>query len=383
MRVNYAKGKEPLGLCKYLCDVEKQRSPNDPPIIAMNMGGRTPEELAEEFRFSHDLNPRVKNTMVHFAVSMPIGETVSTQTIEAVSKELLRLTGHEDCQYFVVRHYDHEADNHVLHWHIATSAVDLKGQWVDDAFIKLRLKNVERTLEKRFHLQAVLAKEPKDQKNLTTGEYRLKARTGAELPKETLWRKIDSAALDHPSMAIIAARLKIEGVEVRFHEFEDRIEGISFELEGSHFKGRSLGKAYSFEGLQKYQGVEHSRSDDSLLIELQQMTPEGCREWLHQDTQRKRSRHIYDQYSYDTERLTAEQRDITIAARCLSEVSQHQATLAILSGDTAQAIEKKSGLERALEYAARIVQCAIDLLKQLARESRKAIEQWTDRDLER
>ncbi len=383
MRINYAKGRDPLGLCRYLCNPEKQRSPEDSPILATNMVGENEIEWAEEFRLSQELNPRVKNTMVHFAISLPPGETPPDTRIERISETLLEKTGHERCQYFVVRHYDREDRHNVTHWHIATSAITLQGTWVDDKFIKWRLKEVERALEKEFELRISESRSPQEQRNLTTGEYRLKERTGKKLPKENLWQKIDSAALDHPSMAILVTRLKIEGVEVRFHKFEDKIGGISFELEGSHFKGRSLGKAYSFEGLQKYQGVEHSQSDNSLLIELQQMTSVGCREWLDQDAQRKRSRHLYDQYSYDTEGLSAEQRDITIAARCLSEVSQHQATLAVLSGDTAQTIEKKSGLGRALEYVARIVQRAIDLLKQLAKDSKKSIERWSGQDLER
>ena len=131
MNINYSKGSSPGGICRYLLNEQKQKQAEQNPILETNMSGRDAEELAEEFRFSHDLNRRVEQTMVHYSVSLPAGEKVRDEQIGQISRGLLEKTGHSDCQYFVVRHHDREQHNDVAHWHVLTSAVDLKGQWVD------------------------------------------------------------------------------------------------------------------------------------------------------------------------------------------------------------------------------------------------------------
>jgi hypothetical protein len=70
MNINYSKGSNPNGLTNYVLSPEKQEQAQAEPILATNMVGLNAEELAEEFRFVHDYNPRVKKTMVHYSVSL-------------------------------------------------------------------------------------------------------------------------------------------------------------------------------------------------------------------------------------------------------------------------------------------------------------------------
>ena len=313
MNINYSKGSSPGGICRYLLNEKKQKQAEQNPILETNMSGRDAEELAEEFRFSHDLNRRVEQTMVHYSISLPVGEKVNEAAIGQISRGLLEKTGHSDCQYFVVRHHDREHHNDVTHWHVLTSAVDLKGQWVDDSFIKLRLKTVERELEQAFQLSQRELRAEQERHNLTTGEYRLKERTGKELPKERLWQTIQTHARDQPSMTDLATRLKAEGVAVQFRTREGQVQGISYEIEGVAFPGYKLGKAYSFTGLQKHLGVSHSPNQDEQLRQISRMTTEQCREWLQRQMEReteasqerKRDRQSQEPLTFPTQQAEA------------------------------------------------------------------------------
>jgi hypothetical protein len=81
MNINYSKGSDPYGLVKYVLS-PLNKSQNKPrPSLATNMVGLNAEELAEEFRFVHDYNPRVRKTMTHYSVSLLPGEDKNREEI--------------------------------------------------------------------------------------------------------------------------------------------------------------------------------------------------------------------------------------------------------------------------------------------------------------
>ncbi|BAY59226.1 relaxase/mobilization nuclease family protein (plasmid) [Leptolyngbya boryana NIES-2135] len=376
MKINYAKGNDPMGLMLYLHEPAKQITPEANPVLATNMSGRDCEERAEEFRFSHDLNPRVKKTMVHFAVSLPPGETVSHDQIAQISRSLLQKTGHQDCQYLVVRHHDREHRNHVQHWHIATSAVSLKAGWVRDSFVKLKLLQIERQLEEEFRLSNHPIRPKAQRQNLSTGEYRLKERTGKPIPKEKLWDIIDRVSADPPSMTEFVARLKEEEVEVRFRQAQGMIQGISYEIDGVAFAGCKLGPAYSFGGLQAHRQIEYDPAQDQLLLLMQKMTREKCQQWLRDQEQRKKYQALYRQYWQTVLRqsetnlaeIEAERRDVIVAARSLSDIHQDETSLMIFYGDKAQKVEQQQGRRSAIVYVNQVIQQAIVFAELLMRD---------------
>ncbi|MBE9108391.1 relaxase/mobilization nuclease domain-containing protein [Nodosilinea sp. LEGE 07298] len=282
MNINYSKGSNPYGLTSYVLSPEKQEQAQAEPILATNMVGLNAEELAEEFRFVHDYNPRVKKTMVHYSVSLSPQEHKSPEEISAISNAVLERTGHQNCQYFVVEHHDRQARHQVQHWHIVTSAVDMGARWVNDAFIKIRLKHLERELEEAFDLEQTKVRAKPDRYNLTTGEYRLKERTGGELTKEKLWRSLQQHTADQPSMLMLVTRLKAEDISVRLYARDGQIDGISYGLDGMAFPGYKLGAAYSFKGLQRHLGVDHAPEQDELLRRVNLLTAQQCRQLLRQ-----------------------------------------------------------------------------------------------------
>lgn len=383
MKINVTKGSAPLNLIKYLRDPTKQ-PPGTEIEVDTNLFGRTEEEQAEEFRFSHNLNPRVQQTMTHFSISLAPGERVDSQERHEITAQVLRLTGHEDCQYLSVEHFDHVDENDVQHWHIATSNVDLDGNHVEDDFLQVRLRTIEKQLEQEFDL---VKAQSSDRPHIPTGEYRIKQRTGEELPREKLWDKIHQHTEDHPSMVTFAARLKAEGVNVKFWDRKqaDEISGISYEIEGWKYRGGKLGASCSFPGLQKQLGVTHNSNQDQQLRQIEQMTVDQCREWLRladleaEAEKRKKERQARSEYYRDryqhycpSATLNPQQQDFIVAGRALQDnQSPEETLLVVVHGEPAQTLNQQQGKAVAIKYAESVTQSAI---AEIERQQTRALE---------
>lgn len=275
MIIKVIKGRDPLGLCKYLLDPGKQLDVAVNPILYTNMCGANPWQLAEEFRFISQLNPRVINTVCHFSVSLPPHEKADPRLIKNISLRLLHEMGYERCPFFIVQHHDQQLNKDVQHWHVATSNVNVLGFWIDDAFNYARLNHLTRQLEAEFGLQVCLPKPPLKQRNLSSGEHRLKHRTGMTLPKEILWQKIDAAAENAYTLPIFVERLLHDGVGVQLKIMDGIVKGISYAWQGSCFSGSQLGPAFSLNGLIKLRLISYNpeRDNDRLNIILASTLP--------------------------------------------------------------------------------------------------------------
>jgi hypothetical protein len=137
-------------------------------------------------------------------------------------------------------------------------------------------------MEEAFGLKQTQVRAKPDRYNLTTGEYRLKERTGKELTKEKLWRALQQQTADQPSMLMLVTRLKAENISVRLYARDGQIDGISYGMEGIAFPGYKLGAAYSFKGLQRHLGVDHAPEQDELLRRVNLLTAQQCRQLVKQ-----------------------------------------------------------------------------------------------------
>jgi len=292
----------------------------------------------------------------------------------AVSRQLLTEMGHERCSYFAVQHHDQEHKHGVQHWHIVAATVNTDNEWVNDGFNYARLKAVERSLEDRFGLVACPARPITEQKNLTTGEARRKERTGEVLPKEKLWAAIDEATADKPTMALMVTRLKAQGVGVQLRHGGDRYTGISFGMDGSAFAGRRLGRAYSFEGLQKYQSIHYDVAQDSTLQQVASATPAECQQKLSDYGEYQRTlRELYEQYAQSGDRYSGPELDRAVATGALTAGHSQQEVVEIVrQGDTAQEVRHEFGQREALNYSQRIMQAQMELWQQQVEQYRQA-----------
>jgi hypothetical protein len=282
MKIIVDRGSNAGAMLNYLHRTDKRAAGKEQsdPVFHTNMFGRNAQERTEELRFSSDQNLKVEKTYVHYKVSFPPQENPDLRVKKKVVDDLLEARGHgKNCQFVAIEHFEKIDLHNVHHLHVMASTVRLDGTWVDDAFERVKLKEVERHIENKQGLQSCPPKPEREQINESIQTFKLREQLqeqGKTLTKDTLRAVIDSAITDHPSMPILVARLKGQGYSVRFHEFEDG-KGISYAAEGRSFKGKKLGDRYSFNGLHEYAGVDYQpERDDPLLRELNRMTSEQC-----------------------------------------------------------------------------------------------------------
>jgi hypothetical protein len=103
--------------------------------------------------------------------------------------------------------------------------------------------------------------------------------------KEQLNALIRDAAKGKPTMTDFVRRLQAKGVQVRANIARTgHVSGISYRLDRVAVKGSGLGRAYSFEGLQKEQGVRYDRARDLPALERAACATRG----LEPDRRRRR-----------------------------------------------------------------------------------------------
>ena len=372
MRIKVVRGSSPGGLTRYLLREDKQKPSTQEereqgsPVFHTNMFGRNEEELTEEFRFSHNLNSQVKNTMVHYAISLPPGENPAIETKQVIVDRLLEKRGHGKCQFFAVEHFDKLEKNNVHHFHVAASTIRRDGSWVSDKFERIKLKPIEREIEQELNLTYCPSRREEERRNLTTGEYRLKARTGYDLPKEKLWSAIDQAASDQPSMSLLIARLRSQDISVRLRQQNGQPTGISYELDRIAFPGYKLGKAYSFKGLQKHLGVYTLPEQDQQLQALSQMSPQETQALIdeHENYQAHYDP-LYQHYNPQIS-LPPEERDRHTLRRALADNIEPKEAAALISWSSEQAefIKRTQGKEAAANYALELTENELTLAKQ-------------------
>jgi|GEM_PF-2106312 len=385
MRIKVTKSSDAQALCAYVLDAEKQPSTqrlSGEAILASNMVGETAADLAQELEWQAALPRRkpVDKIAAHYSVSLTPGEELTRKQMAAVTRRLLAEMGHERCAYFAVQHHDQEHKRGVQHWHIVAATVNTANEWIDDSFSKLRLRKVERSLENRFGLVSMPDRPTIHIKNLTTGESRQKSRTGEVLPKEKLWAAIDAATADKPTMALLVTQLKAEDIDVQLRRSGDRYTGISFGIDGSAFAGRRLGRAYSFEGLQKYHLVHYDTAQDSTLQQTANASPAECQQKLadYEEYQRK-LRELYEHYAQpSTNQESGMERDRTVALGAIAAGHSEQEVLEIVrQGDTAQAVRQGFGQHEELDYCQSVIQAQMESQQQQLIEQHRQIHNLT------
>lgn len=224
-------------------------------LIGSNMMGKTPQELAVEFRSFLHLNNRVQKPVYHAALSVPKSEALSDAQWLDIGLDYLKGMGFDQNQFAIIRHTDCDHD----HIHIAASRIKLniKGTCVSDSWNYRRSEKLIEQLEEKYGLTPTVRSWEKERRSPTTGECRQLARTGETSTREQLQTVLDQATIDQPEMMVLVDRLTHQGISVRIKPTPTKELGISYKLGDVAFSGTHLGKAYTFKGLQKYRGVSY------------------------------------------------------------------------------------------------------------------------------
>ncbi len=248
------------GVLNYAFQKHKQ-----PEIVGGTMSGNSLKELTEEFDRSQHLcfRSRVQKPVYHLAISFRQGEEISNNHMSEMAEQFLKRMGWdlEKTQAIFVRHYDTKHS----HIHVIANQVMLDGRTVNLQNNWERGKAICRELEAEYSLEKTSNIKP-----LIRGlqkEEREMMQHGKPSTKHILQNTIIDLASNFRTAESFFTQLERKGVGISVYESPGgEVKGISYRLGNHAVRGSSLGKAFSWSGLQKYLGVNYEPSRDRNII---------------------------------------------------------------------------------------------------------------------
>jgi len=264
MIARLVKGSGFRGCLNYLLDKNKSAE-----IIGGNMMGENARELAAEFGVMREMRPSLGKAVCHVSLSVAADDVRLDEFNWAdIADRYMRDMGFAQSQYALIRHDDTDHQ----HVHIVANRVDIHGKTVSAQNDFRRSAKSLHDIEREFGLQPVNQPPGKKSKGgakgPSRGELQMMIRTEKLSKKAALQTLVDAAAQGQPTMSAFVDRLHRSGVGVQCHiQSTGRISGISFDHGDAVLKGSSLGKSYSFNGLQKHLGVTYEKDRDFGTLE--------------------------------------------------------------------------------------------------------------------
>ena len=251
------KGKGFRGALEY--DLTKEQGH----LIAKNMAGENPRELAAEFGEIRKLRPNLGKAVLHVSLSAAPGEKLTDAQWHEIGARYMDGMGLEQNQFVITRHTDTEHE----HIHILANRVRFDGSVTSDSQDYKRQETIMRELERDYGLQRVAPSREAERKAPTKGEIEAGIRTGQPSTRQQLQQLADAAAKDCGSFTAYQERLEAAGVElVPVVQLQGaKLSGLSYRLDGVTMKGSDLGKAYSPAGLAK-RGVTYEQDRDFAAV---------------------------------------------------------------------------------------------------------------------
>ena len=224
-------------------------------LLDTNMAGSDARSLAREFGEVRALRPNLTKAVCHVSLSIAPGERLTDGQWRDVAQKYLESMGFKDSQYVVTKHTDTEHP----HIHILANRVTMKGEVVSDSHDYKRQEALMRRLEREYGLSQVAPSRETARKAMSKGEIEHVLRTGEASARTRLQGLIDNAIKEKQELRAFINRLAQDGVETKLNQASiGRISGISFSLDGVALKGSDLGKAYSWNSVQK-RGLHHEQ----------------------------------------------------------------------------------------------------------------------------
>lgn len=257
MIAKLVKGKGFRGVLEYDLQQEKGR------ILATNMAGRTPRELATEFGEIHKLRPNIGKAVLHVSLSAAPGEKLTDTQWREIGQRYLRGMGFTDNQYVITRHTDTEHE----HIHIVANRITHAGGVVSDGQDYQRQETMVREIERDYGLQVVAPSHEAERRALSKGEIEQAIRTEQPSVRQQLQQLCDAAAKGCGSFSEYQQRLADSGIDIiPVVQLEGaKLSGLSYRLDNVTLKGSDLGKHYTAAGIQK-RGISYEQDRDREAI---------------------------------------------------------------------------------------------------------------------
>ena len=224
-------------------------------ILDTNMAGDNPRALAREFGEMRALRPNLTKAVCHVSLSIGPDERLTDAQWRKVAQKYLESMGFKESQYVVAKHTDTKHP----HIHILANRVTMHGEVVSDSHDYRRQEAIMRGLELEYGLKQVTPSKEAERKALTKGEIEHVIRTGKASVRIRLQEAVDAALKETTELKAFIGCLAERGIEIKLNAASTgRISGISFSSDGVAMKGSDLGKAYTWNSLQK-RGLHHEQ----------------------------------------------------------------------------------------------------------------------------
>lgn len=166
----------------------------------------------------------------------------------AIAGEYLELMGFDSHHPRAV--YQHDEKDGGGHFHIITTNILDSGKLWKSSKDHQRSMEACRTLETRYGLELVSSK-PAEKRRASKNEVEKYNRTGGISPFEHIQTSIDDILQNGLiSQTEFAKQLNKAGIDVRFNQGSNGLNGASFSYDGIVYTGSRLGNAYKGKGLQ-------------------------------------------------------------------------------------------------------------------------------------
>ncbi|NER01408.1 MAG: relaxase/mobilization nuclease domain-containing protein [Okeania sp. SIO3C4] len=264
MKAKITKGKNFKNIINYVFSPGEKNNLDRADWIGGTLGSNSPQEMIKDFDTVQRLRPHIEKPSWHCSLTLPEGEYLSDGEWEDIVEDFMeKMEFSKLTPYTIVRHNDTEFD----HVHVIASRVPMTGPvWTGRNDVYKAIAATQE-LEKEYNLTQTPGYKKRESARETYRERKKAERTGITPPRIQLQELIDEAVADKPTAPQLAQRLEDKGVIVRANVASTgRMNGFSFELDGLAFKGSSLGKAYSWSGLQK-RGITYNVETDAVELE--------------------------------------------------------------------------------------------------------------------
>ncbi len=260
------KGKGFRGAVNYLFFGNEKSRNKHAQVLASNMAGKTPRELASEFSGLRKLRPSLSKAVCHISLSLaPDDKKLDDKEFGEVAETFLKEMGFQSCPFVAVRHLDTEHP----HIHIVVSRITTNGEVVSDKHDFQRAENIIRQIETTYGLRAVLPSvhTPKNRRNRSNKKIgETKMNETKELIKSINHAKVNSKSMEEWIMYLNQLDITIKP----YIDENCKVKGTSYRYQDNWYKSSSLGEDFKWSAIATQFGNDPSFIRKSVLGKITQ-----------------------------------------------------------------------------------------------------------------
>ncbi|MDJ0719023.1 MAG: relaxase/mobilization nuclease domain-containing protein [Prochloraceae cyanobacterium] len=303
---NITSGTHSKPLLKYLLEKEKAK------LLCSNMFGNDYQTLAAEFKLSQSLRPDIKQSVYHVSLSLDPKEKLNARAWKEVAQKYLEKMGFKNSQFVAVLHRDRDHD----HLHIVTSKIDLDGHVVNSSYDYFRSQTIIRDIEREYLLKQLQSSWECARHQQPRHEIEVLNKTWDNSVRRHLQKTLDEI-VDFNNRLTVPQLLKELGSHQISHQVHyadtGAVRGLSYSYNGINYSGTSLGRAYTFPGLQKHRGIVCDSTIEREIYNTCTISPNTAiktRELLQQQELQQQQRDAKERRAIELELIRREEERI-------------------------------------------------------------------------